>query len=395
MRKVVLVILAILIVALHFGATNVHAQTTSISTLPSLLPVLVNSNEVIELSVSYSGGRNLIIGIIDVSTEDYVKGVGSALLPTRNCKDPSTACMRVVTSTDSGTITVSFEVVAPMLAGDWKLKAIASIADDNYNSIQSSKSESPLPTIRVYDKANLIILLPPLISVQVDGVEQEPGNIALNLSPHKHSILVPQILPMNDTTRFRFIGWGDSDCKGRRSCRDSCTSPSNSPNRTVDTSALPPGETSWWLWARYVIQYKVTVTSPLSYEVIVGSSPFSLVPKEDWYDESTVLFLSVPASPQSMNNILGALGAKWIFDGWYTNVRYLANSSTVPFFVRTPIAVEARWRPDYTTPIRIAQPILIVLGALVLVYLILRRTRVRGGEQQDRVLGVRQFSFEP
>lgn len=368
MRKAVLVAIAVMVLSLQFGVADVHAQTTNVSFTNgydvSRLTVPKGALIGVPFMVVYSGGHNLVVSLLDVTTGDHASfhiswSTSFTYYSPRGCRNPMVMKNNMViqevcdirTTADSGTIYVTSNVIAPLIAGDWKLKAIASLADDDFNPIPSSASEFPF-TVNVYDKAILIVRLPASVHATVDGVDNGPGSFAANVSIGTHSISVPQIVPINDTSRLMFDGWSELiDLLDYKSS-----------NLTIDVSTNWPG----YLSASYLPQYKVTLTSPLS-----------LVPREEWYDLYSSANFSMPTSPQPMRGTLGFLGAKWVFDGWYANGRYLSNSSTVWIPVEAPLSLEARWHPDYTIPIIITGAIAIVAGASALLVLRRRNMHVR------------------
>jgi hypothetical protein len=51
-----------------------------------------------------------------------------------------------------------------------------------------------------------------------------------------------------------------------------------------------------------------------------------------------------------MSGIMGFLGGKWVFDGWYEDGVLVSNSNEAQILVDKPYALEARWSADYATP---------------------------------------------
>src|SRR5208283_2044356 len=95
---------------------------------------------------------------------------------------------------------------------------------------------------------------------------------------------VLETVQMKTGSRLKFENWSDG---------------STSPNRTeylrVDSTFT----------AIYVIQYSLTLISPEANVTGAG-----------WYDSGTSATFSAPISAP-MRGVLGILGARWIFKGWY------------------------------------------------------------------------------
>lgn len=103
----------------------------------------------INVRVTYSGGHNILVGIVDIATGNYTSGDVEAITPSfirlQNDCSANSSIMDVcgiVLSKNSGTLSVLFDVCPPASSiGDWKLRAVASLADDNFNPIAASASQ--------------------------------------------------------------------------------------------------------------------------------------------------------------------------------------------------------------------------------------------------------------
>ena len=180
--------------------------------------------------------------------------------------------------------------------------------------------------------SNLMITLPASAHAFVDGYDEGPGSFQVSLTLGSHTISVPRLVTIDDSSRLSFKDWNDGWLFSVRSL-------------DIWSDAT--------LTATYVTQYKVTVTNSLS-----------ATREENWYDQGSSASLTTQQSPQPMNGILGVLGAKWVFDGWYANGQYLSSSSAVSISVSSPLSLEARWHADYTLPIAVIVAIAIAVGAL-------------------------------
>jgi streptogramin lyase len=150
-------VLAVIFIATLLGAyayqqyrsqptTKITALTTKIGS-PGGFPGFVN------VTVVYSGGHNLIVGILDPSTGDYAPAsLWWWSSPDSNCSSRTDTMYygyrEAICSADSGTVSVQFEIRVPSLAyfsghksQEWNLKAIASLADQDFNPIKLSASE--------------------------------------------------------------------------------------------------------------------------------------------------------------------------------------------------------------------------------------------------------------
>ena len=180
----------------------------------------------------------------------------------------------------------------------------------------------------------LTIEVPPTAHTIVDGADQGAGSVHVVLTDGLHAVTVPAIVQIDNATRLRFSSWSDG---------------SNFSARSVELYD------DLTLRAAYVRQHLLKINSIFNAS---GSG---------WYDEGSLSTLSVPSLIGPMNGLLGLLGGKWVFSGWYEGGRLLSTSSNASFTVNEPHTLEARWQPDYTRPILIlgVAAILVITAAFL------------------------------
>ena len=182
--------------------------------------------------------------------------------------------------------------------------------------------------------------MPDSVTVFVDGRNRSQGSIRLSLIAGYHNVSVPDTIQLSNDTRIRFMEWSDGSTQANRTVLL---------NHSLD------------LEANYVTQYLLVVESPLS---VSGAG---------WYDQGTNATISAN-STVPMNGLLGILGGRWVFQGWYGNGQMLASSSSVSLQMNHPLSVTARWSPDYLIPlILLAAFALLVSFSLIYV----RQTRTK------------------
>lgn len=174
------------------------------------------------------------------------------------------------------------------------------------------------------------------VSVTIDGKQQPPGSVSVDLAPGVHSISVPNMTSLNNSTRLVFGGWNDASMQL---------------NRTDDL------EVDTVLAAEYIQQYKLTLISPVN---ATGAG---------WYYEGSVVQISVP--PQFSPGLTGILGAKMVFEGWFENGQLKITSNNATLQMNSPHTLTAEWTTDYTIPIAIT----IALIAVIVIVVALRRRK--------------------
>lgn len=227
--------------------------------------------------------------------------------------------------------------------GNWNLNMTAALYNTNNTLVARSVSSVPF-TISV-SPIILTVIVPGKAVVWVDGVKQRPGSIEIPISAGQHNVTVPGIVDVDESTRLRFDHWTDSITQ---------------PNRTVSI------DLSKSLEAVYVTQYRLTIAGQ-------GTSA-----GEGWYDSGYTATFSV-AETEQMSGLLGLLGGRLTFQGWYETNELLTDSPVDHIIMNKPHTLTLHWQENYTMPI-------VIIGLLagigiVLGYLIMQR-RIKAAARQ-------------
>ncbi len=316
----------------------------------SLQPVSVTA------TVSYQNAGPsylLAIGIEDMTTtpQRLVSGI-----PT-STPDPCTpqlalaALCTITPHNSSGLEHLEFKIGGilgnPLPQGNWKLNMTAALFTSDGAIVQNSASSVRF-TITVSPMI-LTIKVPSGITVTVDGTQQSPGSIQLPMSAGTHTISVPRTVQVNSTTRLSFDSWTDG---------------SPAPNRTITV------QTSQAYQAVYVTQYLLTITG----QAVSASG-------QGWYDAGSTAYFSVPQT-EPIPGIVGSIGGKLTFQGWYENNQLLADTPEGMIVMNKPHTLTVNWNGDYNIPIIIISAV--VLIALGLAYFAIHRMKSREAEGTGR-----------
>jgi hypothetical protein len=347
-----LVLFAVLMVV---ATPQVKAQTASITNLQSPSHSLFGKAVQAVAYVNYTTGSKgafLIAYVIDTGTHKYV--TGSAASSQNKCmlntdQYSNAAFCRYAPRSSSGTDTITFTLQFSEKK-EYSLAAWVGFQDTYSNVLSDSLYRWPFP-IAISDKLTLEVQAPYPVVVTVDGVPQTPGQATLyELALGQHTISVPSAQPVDQFSRLRFDHWSDG---------------SKDTSRTVnlqDDTALS---------VLYATQYRLDLASLQAKTNGVGAG---------WYDSgSTATFSS--ASTQPMDGMLGTLGGKWVFQGWYEGNNLMTSSASGSVKMDRAHALMSQWAPDYTQP-------LIILGVIVIVVVVAiglagYRMRKRGHEAPD------------
>jgi len=175
---------------------------------------------------------------------------------------------------------------------------------------------------------SLDLSIPFQVQVLVDHTPYDSGTVPV--SPGLHTITVPSIIDINDTSRLRFQKWSDGS-----------SDPSHSMNVSSNVSLEP----------LYTQQFKLTIISPFS-NIQTG-----------WYDQDTIVKISKPSS-QAGTGVLGLLGAKFEFVGWYEDGRQILPSGQGDITMSAAHTLVEGWTMDYRLPIMIVELILGIVAIL-------------------------------
>lgn len=297
----------------------------------------------LEATVTYADakpGYFLALGVFDLDSGDVVGGSGSA--SNGACDAGYARCLIDIKSSTGN------EFVQFLLAGykpTMSMAIIAVLYNETKNLIYHSESDYEF-TITMTATLGLSVIVPGSVPVTVDGIEQPKGNVRLNLVPGAHTISVPEIVQLDNVTRLKFQHWSDAINQTSRSV--------SMTYRTL-------------LTAVYVNQYWLDAASTH------GNSTGS-----GWYDEGYSATFAVQSTTLPMENMLGLLGGKWVFEGWYDGGELLTGSSAGNIVMLGPHSLIARWAPDYTLPLVSFAAVAIAVLAMV------RVVKRRGSAQATR-----------
>jgi len=338
--------IAILIVVLFSSCTVsiVHAQTASIQIQNLSYPTqrVTNPTAPVTVDISFSGvhkGDLLFAEIEDFDFQRFAFGTVSATseacIPLPEKYNTLALCDWRLNAT-SGSEHIVFQLQISTHARIYNLGAVIGLGNSTGQLIPNS-----IITQRFIIKGGTILTLKVTVlenvSVTVDGKQQPPGSVSINLPPGLHSISVPNMTSLDDSTRLAFGGWSDASMQLNRT-----------ENLEVDTV----------LAAEYIKEYKLTLVSP-------GNATGA-----GWYYEGSIVQISV--NPQQSLGLLGILGAKTHFEGWFENSQLKTTSNTASLQMNSSHTWTAEWTTDYTIPIAIT---IAALAALVVVVIALRRRK--------------------
>lgn len=325
------------LVALPFA----NAQTTSISDLkyPAEAPGGIDPI-IVEASVSYQGAMinySLVVGIVDLnsSSQQVIPGIPTATPdPCRNQLVLAALCLMEPQSS-SGSEHLAFKIGGILdkmrNPGPWDLEVRAVLLDSANNAIQGSTSSVPFTIILT--PLSLTVSVPTPVNVIVDGKNQPQHPVTLAVAAGQHNVTVSDVAELGNGTRLRFDYWADGF---------------QAPNRTIFVDSDVVYE------AIYVTQYRL---------MIIGGINAS---GTEWYDDGAVAGFAVPPTAP-MNGLLGVLGGKLHFQGWYEEGKLVTKLSNDTISMGEPHTLTAQWQADFTTPIEILAPVTIVVIAFAYV----------------------------
>jgi len=342
LKQKIIFISCLFTIFLALTSTNVHAQTTNIVALVTPIHVPVTSQNPVSIyaNVSYTGaGPNytLLIGVLDqAKTQPTAVSAVAVASPYPCLNQPSLnslCAVRLQTSYGREYLEVKLGGILGNnnTSGILRLAFSVILLDEKGNGIQHSLSSVPFQ-IAVTPTPLLFVKVPSAVSVSVDGVTQSPGSIdGAPLTVGQHALSVPSILTDSNNTRLKFDHWSDG---------------STSPNRF----ALAQSDVG--LEAFYVTQHPLILNSSLG--VTSGAN---------WYDSSSSATFSVSPSYVPMNGLMGMLGARVAFQGWYENGNLTTSSSRATISMSQAHILTASWQPDYTLPeVVAAAAIMLIVG---------------------------------
>jgi len=342
--------LSLLLVAILASLPNANAQTTSISDLkyPSqasggMDPITVEAN------VSYQGAisdYSLIVGIVDPNTspQQVVPGIPTATPdPCRNQLALAALCLMNPQS-PSGSEHLEFKIGGILdkvhNPGPWNLEIRAIMLDSANNEIANSTSKMPFTIMLA--PLSLTVVAPAQANVTVDGQSQPQSPVTLAVVAGQHNVTVSDFADFGNGTRLRFDHWTDGF---------------QAPNRTILVGFDVVYE------AIYVPQQRL---------VIIGGVNAS---RTEWYDNGAIARIVVPPTAP-MNGLLGLLGGKLHFQGWYEDGILVSELPNDTITMKRPHTLTVQWQADLTTPIEILAPI-VILG-IAFAYFAIKRAGATG-----------------
>lgn len=334
------------VTSLVLAFPNVYAQSTRIYEVVQPSHAVAGGQGPIEVTaiVYYNNttpGNYLVTGIIDQDTtpQEITPGIVTSS-PDLCLNQPVLAALCVAgINAASGAEHLDFKIGGILGGkrgiGTWNLNMTTALFDPTHNLIPKTTS-TVLFGIQLTPVA-LKVTVPASVAVSVDGVQQLPGPAVVGVALGEHNVSVPALVQVDPTTRLMFDHWPDG---------------STDTNRTIFITSDAN------ITVTYVTQNLLTIAGSQATSTGAG-----------WYNEGeTATFSVAPAEP--MVGLLGNLGGKVKFQGWYENGQLLTSSTTGTISMNRPHTITAVWQADYS------EPALILTGVAIIVaiaYLMVRR----------------------
>ncbi len=293
----------------------VHAQGTSISNLLYPERIILGSSATIQADLTFHDaipGYYMEVSLVDLDTQTLVVGTATtapgscelgpfhvfenALLPSI----AGNAACYVSLSSSSGVEHATFLVKLPT-RGIHHLKVQATLI---FPPPVSYIVDADF-TISVTDQLALTINAPRQVAVSLDGMSQPTGSVGLVVRVGTHTISVPSVVQLDNSTRLRFDSWSDGS------------------TATTRTLNLQDNTT---LTANYATQYRLSLVSDQANATGSG-----------WYDSGGVASFSVPTR----------FDLVWIFQGWYEGTSLVTSSNNGSIQLNEPHTLVALWGIDY------------------------------------------------
>ena len=345
----------LIILSLFCSLPSVFAQQTSIINVQFPKSLLYNLEAdstippaTITATISYSGaqrGYYLQVGVFQLDDGSLVKGSASAS-PEKCVQNTSAtyAACTVPVRTTAGAGDFNF-LLRSRPKRLWDLALVAILANSSLGILDDSESDYSF-TINVSVALTLQITVPNPVTITVDGINQTQGSISLTLVTGTHNVTVPEIVQVNNDTRLKFEAWSDG---------------MTSTNRTVLLNHYVSLE------ANYTRQYLLTIESP---------TPVS---GPNWYDQGTNATFSVNSTVQPMGGLLGLLGGRLEFQGWYDHDQLITTTGTGTIQMDASHSIQARWYDNYSIPAG-----LVISALILLCYAIVSHNRRHRGLKTKR-----------
>jgi len=338
-------------IALVPGLPGVQAtQSTSIHNLVFLSATVAGSQDPIPVTttVYYNNtapGYQLVVAVLNVfvSPQTIVPGIViSSTDPCLNQGEVRAICVIKVPAA-SGIEQIGFQIGGIFGGkrgpGSWLLNITSAILDGQGNLVSGSAS-STLFSVDL-TPVTLTVVAPGAVVVSVDGIQQLPGPVEVGVALGGNNITVPALVQVGPSTRFRFDHWSDGSLG------------------TIHTIIVTGNES---VEAVYVTQNLLTIVG--AGENATGAG---------WYDADTVAAFSANQYAP-ITGVLGAMGVRSAFQGWYENGQLITNSPDGTISMDKPHTLTGVWQIDFTVPGGI---ILGTVAAIAIAYLIVRRRKTK------------------
>jgi hypothetical protein len=216
------------------------------------------------------------------------------------------------------------------------------------------KVAQPLPACAP-DMASLYVLVPDGVPVTIDGATSGVGPISITITPGQHTVSVPEIVSKDDNTRLKFLSWQTQN-------------PAIGPDFEIHVASKEDLQ----LEAMFIDQYRLNLVSS---NANVTS---------EWYDSDSTARFYITNTVLPMPGLLGFMGGKMRFIGWYENGALVTSSSYGTILMGKPHDLSAKWQDDYTMPADEAAVLAIASVAILLTFA--RRNQSRSKKLPPRLV---------
>lgn len=323
---------------------SVRAQTTSITSVQSPTRALTRTNVSVSVALTYNRGPNgayVFVAIQDMNSRFFAVANATSPQCIKSASGTNVATCFFIPASTSGSDVIAFSLQF-YFPGTNRLQALVGFDDPAYQVISDSISVKEF-AIFVTDNLSLTVKVPSVVSVSIDGTEQGAGSVWTNLDPGEHTISVPETVEVGNGNRLRFDHWTDGE---------------------TQTSRIENIQEDAAFEAVYTEQHKLTLESPQVHASGDG-----------WYDEGSTAQFSAPNN-STMMGVLGTLGGRWAFQGWYEARGLVSKSSSGSITMNKPHNLTAYWKAEYTNPLIIIGITSAVAIGIALISLRGRRIKV-------------------
>jgi hypothetical protein len=202
-------------------------------------------------------------------------------------------------------------------------------------------------------KRQLLVKVPPYVSVVIDGQSYPAGNTQTTVSVGEHIVETPTIVQISEGTRLGFVSWSESGTR-------------MSQNHVVTLQVLD----DITLEAIYGTQYQLAIADRNGKTL-----------NEWWYNSGATAGFVPPNVDETavMEGFSGMVGGLWRLQGWLDNGRPIPPDSVV--VMNEPHTIRPIYAADYT--ITIAVLIIIATVAILLAIRARRSSRITAPEREE------------